>query len=78
MVTTHLKYQPNGTDGFIFITDHTGDELLSQKPESYAIGHRENFSGEGDAYIYHSKRHTLNPGQKIWTRYQPWVPTKTK
>ncbi|KAL0720025.1 hypothetical protein Bca4012_069349 [Brassica carinata] len=57
-----------------FITDHTGDE----KPKRYGIEHKENFSGEGDAYIYHSKGHTLNPGQKNWTRYQPWVPTKTK
>ncbi|KAJ4886276.1 putative NADH dehydrogenase [ubiquinone] 1 alpha subcomplex subunit 12 [Raphanus sativus] len=61
-----------------FITDHTGDELLSQKPKRYGIEHKENFSGEGDAYIYHSKGHTLNPGQKNWTRYQPWVPTKIK
>ncbi|KAK4362801.1 hypothetical protein RND71_018042 [Anisodus tanguticus] len=51
------------------ITDHTGDELLLLKPKRYGLEHRENFSGEGDAYIYHSKGHTLNPGQRDWTRF---------
>ncbi|XXG43825.1 hypothetical protein AAC387_Pa01g3776 [Persea americana] len=59
-----------------FITDHTGDELLMLKPKRYGIEHKANFSGEGDEYIYHSKGHSLNPGQRDWTRYQPWQPTK--
>ncbi|XP_076957992.1 putative NADH dehydrogenase [ubiquinone] 1 alpha subcomplex subunit 12 [Bidens hawaiensis] len=61
-----------------FITDHTGDELLMLKPKRYGLDHKENFSGEGDAYIYHSKGHTLNPGQRDRTRYQSWQPTKTQ
>ncbi|KAI3503733.1 hypothetical protein L2E82_44704 [Cichorium intybus] len=61
-----------------FITDHTGDELLMLKPKRYGLDHKENFSGEGDEYIYHSKGHTLNPGQRDWTRYQSWQPTKTQ
>ncbi|XP_043718383.1 probable NADH dehydrogenase [ubiquinone] 1 alpha subcomplex subunit 12 isoform X2 [Telopea speciosissima] len=60
-----------------FITDRTGDELLMLKPKRYGIDHKQNFSGEGDEFIYHSKGHTLNPGQRDWTRYQPWQPTKT-
>ncbi|KAL5724677.1 hypothetical protein ACHQM5_007904 [Ranunculus cassubicifolius] len=56
------------------ITDHTGDELLMLKPRRYGIDHKQNFSGEGDEYIYHSKGHALNPGQKDWTRYQTWKP----
>ncbi|RRT79703.1 hypothetical protein BHE74_00017884 [Ensete ventricosum] len=59
-----------------YVTDHTGDELLMLKPKRYGVEHRENFSGEGDAYIYHSKGHALNPGQRDWTRYQPWQPAK--
>ncbi|GMN44189.1 hypothetical protein TIFTF001_013389 [Ficus carica] len=62
-----------------YITDHTGDEaspLLMLKPQRYGIEHKENFSGEGDEFIYHSKGHALNPGQRDWTRYQPWQPTK--
>ncbi|KAK4758057.1 hypothetical protein SAY87_019358 [Trapa incisa] len=59
------------------ITDHTGDELLMLKPKMYGVEHRENFSGEGDEFIYHSKGHALNPGQRDWTRYQPWQPAKT-
>lgn len=55
-----------------FITDHTGDELLLLKPKRYGIEHKENLSGEGEQYIYHSKGHALNPGQRNWTRYQPW------
>ncbi|OIW11140.1 hypothetical protein TanjilG_22947 [Lupinus angustifolius] len=54
------------------ITDHTGDELLLLKPKRYGAEHKENLSGEGDQYIYHSKGHALNPGQRNWTRYQPW------
>lgn len=57
-----------------FITDSTGDELLMLKPKRYGLEHRENFSGQGDEYIYHSKGHSLNPGQRDWTRYQPWNP----
>ncbi|XP_009777284.1 putative NADH dehydrogenase [ubiquinone] 1 alpha subcomplex subunit 12 [Nicotiana tabacum] len=59
-----------------YITDHTGDELLLLKPKRYGLEHKENFSGEGDAYIYHSKGHALNPGQRDWTRYQTWQPAK--
>ncbi|KMZ62067.1 putative NADH dehydrogenase [ubiquinone] 1 alpha subcomplex subunit12 [Zostera marina] len=59
------------------VTDRTGDELLMLKPKRYGVEHRENFSGEGDEYIYHSKGHSLNPGQRDWTRYQPWQPTKS-
>lgn len=51
-------------------------QLLLLKPKRYGLEHKENFSGEGDAYIYHSKGHTLNPGQRDWTRYQTWQPTK--
>ncbi|KAJ6795735.1 NADH-ubiquinone oxidoreductase subunit B17.2 isoform X1 [Iris pallida] len=60
-----------------FITDHTGDELLMLKPKRYGLEHKQNFTGEGDEYIYHSKGHSLNRGQRDWTRYQPWQPTKT-
>ncbi|ONK65686.1 uncharacterized protein A4U43_C07F39650 [Asparagus officinalis] len=60
-----------------FVTDHTGDELLMLKPQRYGLEHKQNFSGEGEQYIYHSKGHTLNPGQRDWTRYQPWQPAKT-
>ncbi|PWA99008.1 NADH:ubiquinone oxidoreductase, 17.2kDa subunit [Artemisia annua] len=61
-----------------FVTDHTGDELLMLKPKRYGLDHKENSTGEGDEYIYHSKGHTLNPGQRDWTRYQSWQPTKTE
>ncbi|RXI03354.1 hypothetical protein DVH24_004006 [Malus domestica] len=30
-------------------------ELLMLKPKRYDIEHRENFTGEGDEFIYHSK-----------------------
>ncbi|KAL9249913.1 putative NADH dehydrogenase [ubiquinone] 1 alpha subcomplex subunit 12 [Drosera capensis] len=50
-----------------FITDHTGDELLMLKPGRYGVEHKENFSGEGEQLIYHSKGHALNPGQRDWT-----------
>lgn len=58
------------------ITDSTGDKLLEQKPKAYSVEHKENFSGQGEELIYHSKGHALNPGQKDWTRYQPWEPKK--
>ncbi|KAL9225069.1 hypothetical protein vseg_001036 [Gypsophila vaccaria] len=59
-----------------YITDRTGDELLSLRPSRYGVDHKENFSGEGDEYIYHSKGHALNPGQRDWTRYETWQPKK--
>ncbi|RHN38834.1 putative NADH:ubiquinone reductase (H(+)-translocating) [Medicago truncatula] len=58
-----------------FITDHTGDELLLLKPKRYGLDHKENLSGHGEEFIYHSKGHALNPGQRNWTRYQPWQST---
>ncbi|OMO71147.1 NADH:ubiquinone oxidoreductase, 17.2kDa subunit [Corchorus capsularis] len=58
------------------ITDHTGDELLMLKPKRYGVEHKENLSGKGSEFIYHSKGHALNPGQRDWTRYQSWEPTK--
>ncbi|KAH9727977.1 hypothetical protein WN944_016287 [Citrus x changshan-huyou] len=58
------------------MTDHTGDELLMLKPKRYGLEHRENLSGEGEEFIYHSKGHFLNPEQRDWSRYQPWEPTK--
>lgn len=48
------------------------------KPKRYGAEHKENLSGEGEEYIYHSKGHALNPGQKDWTRYQPWQPAKSE
>ncbi|KAG8381656.1 hypothetical protein BUALT_Bualt06G0144200 [Buddleja alternifolia] len=60
-----------------YITDHTGDELLLLKPKRYGVEHKQNFSGEGDEYIYHSKGHSLHPGQRDWTRYEPWQPKKS-
>lgn len=53
-------------------------KLLMLKPKRYGVEHKENFSGEGDEFIYHSKGHALNPGQRDWTRYQPWQPAKTE
>ncbi|XP_062201387.1 probable NADH dehydrogenase [ubiquinone] 1 alpha subcomplex subunit 12 [Phragmites australis] len=58
------------------ITDNTGDKLLNQKTARYLVEHKQNFSGEGEELIYHSKGHALNPGQRDWTRYQPWEPKK--
>ncbi|KAL6642611.1 hypothetical protein ACP70R_020792 [Stipagrostis hirtigluma subsp. patula] len=69
------------------ITDNTGDKLplvqrflcnklLQQKTARYLVEHKQNFSGEGEDLIYHSKGHALNPGQRDWTRYQPWEPKK--
>ncbi|KVH88777.1 probable NADH dehydrogenase [ubiquinone] 1 alpha subcomplex subunit 12 isoform X2 [Cynara cardunculus var. scolymus] len=60
-----------------FVTDYTGDQLLMLKPKRYGLDHKENFTGEGEEHIYHSKGHALNPGQRDWTRYQSWQPTKT-
>uniref|UniRef100_A0A0E0BE93 NADH dehydrogenase [ubiquinone] 1 alpha subcomplex subunit 12 n=1 Tax=Oryza glumipatula TaxID=40148 RepID=A0A0E0BE93_9ORYZ len=50
--------------------------LLEQNAKAYIVDHKENFSGEGEELIYHSKGHALNPGQRDWTRYQPWEPKK--
>ncbi|KAB2080630.1 hypothetical protein E1A91_A05G080400v1 [Gossypium mustelinum] len=50
------------------ITDHTGDEVW--------VEHKENLSGKGSEFIYHSKGHALNPCQREWTRHQSWQPTK--
>jgi len=58
------------------ITDSTGDQLLAQKTARYLVEHKQNYSGEGEELIYHSKGHALNPGQRDWTRYQPWEPKK--
>ncbi|KAJ7525271.1 hypothetical protein O6H91_17G043600 [Diphasiastrum complanatum] len=58
-----------------YITDHTPEQLEDLKPARYGIEHKLNRSGEGDAYIYHSKGHALNPKQRNWTRYEPWQPT---
>lgn len=52
-------------------------QLLMLKPKRYGLDHKENFTGEGEEHIYHSKGHALNPGQRDWTRYQSWQPTKT-
>ncbi|KAJ4778040.1 NADH dehydrogenase [ubiquinone] 1 alpha subcomplex subunit 12 [Rhynchospora pubera] len=59
-----------------YITDHTGDELLMLKPKRYGVEHKENLSGEGEEFIYHSKGHALNTEQRDWTRYQAWQPKK--
>ncbi|KAK6936554.1 hypothetical protein RJ641_033584 [Dillenia turbinata] len=64
VVTMLLRCQPNGM-------------LLMLKPKRYGVEHRQNFSGEGDEFIYHSKGHNLNPGQRDWTRYRPWQLTKS-
>ncbi|OEL31957.1 D-xylose-proton symporter-like 2 [Dichanthelium oligosanthes] len=44
-------------------------ELLAQKTARYLVEHRQNYSGEGEELIYHSKGHALNPGQRDWTRF---------
>ncbi|KAL5663962.1 hypothetical protein ACJX0J_024070, partial [Zea mays] len=49
------------------ITDSTGDKLLNQKTARYLVEHKQNYSGEGEELIYHSKGHALNPGQRDWT-----------
>jgi NADH dehydrogenase (ubiquinone) 1 alpha subcomplex subunit 12 len=51
-------------------------QLLAQKTARYLVEHKQNYSGEGEELIYHSKGHALNPGQRDWTRYQPWEPKK--
>ncbi|KAF6989498.1 hypothetical protein CFC21_006830 [Triticum aestivum] len=58
------------------ITDSTGDKLLEEKTKKFIREHRQNYTGQGDDLIYHSKGHALNPGQRDWTRYQPWEPKK--
>jgi NADH dehydrogenase (ubiquinone) 1 alpha subcomplex subunit 12 len=50
-------------------------QLLLLKPKRYGVEHKENLSGHGEEFIYHSKGHALNPGQRNWTRYQPWQST---
>ncbi|GAY36528.1 hypothetical protein CUMW_279820 [Citrus unshiu] len=55
---------------------HQNGTLLMLKPKRYGLEHRENLSGEGEEFIYHSKGHFLNPEQRDWSRYQPWEPTK--
>lgn len=52
-------------------------QLLMLKPKRYGVDHKENLSGEGEEYIYHSKGHALNPGQRDWTSYKSWEPAKT-
>lgn len=59
-----------------YITDRTPEQLQMLKPKRYGAEHRPNLSGEGEEFIYHSKGHALNPGQRGWTRYEPWQPTK--
>ncbi|KAK6926152.1 NADH dehydrogenase [ubiquinone] 1 alpha subcomplex subunit 12 [Dillenia turbinata] len=56
---------------------YNASQLLMLKPKRYGVEHKQNFSGEGDEFIYHSKGHSLNPGQRDWTRYQPWQPAKS-
>ena len=51
-------------------------QLLMLKPKRYGVEHKENLSGKGNEFIYHSKGHALNRGQRDWTRYQSWQPTK--
>lgn len=51
-------------------------QLLLLRPKRYGVEHKQNLSGEGDQYIYHSKGHSLNPSQRDWTRYQSWEPAK--
>ncbi|KAG8483563.1 hypothetical protein CXB51_023485 [Gossypium anomalum] len=53
-------------------------QLLMLKPKRYGVEHKENLSGKGNEFIYHSKGHALNPGQRDWTRYQSWQPTKAE
>ncbi|KAG2375536.1 NADH dehydrogenase [ubiquinone] 1 alpha subcomplex subunit 12 [Vigna angularis] len=55
-----------------WMDDSRAMSLLLLKPKRYGVEHKENLSGEGEQYIYHSKGHALNPGQRDWTRYQPW------
>ncbi|WVZ57800.1 hypothetical protein U9M48_008142 [Paspalum notatum var. saurae] len=55
---------------------YNASQLLAQKTARYLVEHKQNYSGEGEELIYHSKGHALNPGQRDWTRYQPWEPKK--
>ncbi|CAD6212219.1 unnamed protein product, partial [Miscanthus lutarioriparius] len=48
---------------------YNASQLLNQKTARYLVEHKQNYSGEGEELIYHSKGHTLNPGQRDWTRY---------
>ncbi|KAJ9554321.1 hypothetical protein OSB04_018366 [Centaurea solstitialis] len=61
----------------MIVTDYSGDQLLMLKPKRYGLDHKETFTREGEEHIYHSMGHALNPGQRDWTRYQSWQPTKT-
>ncbi|ONK71534.1 uncharacterized protein A4U43_C04F9630, partial [Asparagus officinalis] len=60
-----------------YMTDHTGDEVLLLKPSRYGLEHRENLTGEGYEYANHSKGRLPYPGQRDWSCYEPWQPTKT-
>ncbi|CAI5483626.1 unnamed protein product [Closterium sp. Yama58-4] len=55
------------------ITDDLPDKILAFKPH-YGLEHRANFTGKGDAFIYHAKGHALNPNQRDWSRVQTWLP----
>ncbi|CAI5986312.1 unnamed protein product [Closterium sp. NIES-65] len=55
------------------ITDDLPDKILAFKPR-YGLEHRANFTGKGDAFIYHAKGHALNPNQRDWSRVQTWLP----
>ncbi|KHG13736.1 hypothetical protein F383_15618 [Gossypium arboreum] len=57
---------------------YDASQLLMLKPKRYGVEHKENLSGKGNEFIYHSKGHALNPGQRDWTRYQSWQPTKAE
>uniref|UniRef100_A0A0E0MB83 NADH dehydrogenase [ubiquinone] 1 alpha subcomplex subunit 12 n=1 Tax=Oryza punctata TaxID=4537 RepID=A0A0E0MB83_ORYPU len=70
----HLPGRPGGCPGFTPLAHFS--LLLEQNAKAYIVDHKENFSGEGEELIYHSKGHALNPGQRDWTRYQPWEPKK--
>ncbi|XVF19546.1 hypothetical protein REPUB_Repub11eG0120800 [Reevesia pubescens] len=57
---------------------YDASQLLMLKPKRYGVEHKENLSGKGSQFIYHSKGHALNPGQRDWSRYQSWQPTKAE
>ena len=59
-----------------WIFDLSFGQLLEDQTKKYIREHRQNYTGQGDDLIYHSKGHALNPGQRDWTRYQPWEPKK--
>ncbi|WRX33810.1 hypothetical protein QQP08_026297 [Theobroma cacao] len=46
---------------------YDASQLLMLKPKRYGVEHKENLSGKGNEFIYHSKGHALNPGQRDWT-----------